>query len=101
MINEPKTVPINPMTMLDVVDNTPYPWLILVYHSDSAKNYDGKNKKKNIFKNYLVFLSSKFTAKRNVETFLRAVRDSKSGPFLSLKCNYDVRNVPKYQGMFK
>ena len=46
MINEPKTVPINPFTMLDVVDNTPYPWLILVYHSDSAKNYDGKNKKR-------------------------------------------------------
>lgn len=45
MINEPKTVPINPFTMLDVVDNTPYPWLILVYHSDSARNYDGKIKK--------------------------------------------------------
>ena len=50
MINEPKTVPINPFTMLDVVDNTPYPWLILVYHSDSAKNYDGKNEKKIIEK---------------------------------------------------
>ena len=42
MINEPKTIPINPYTMLEIVDKTPYPWLILVYHSDTAKNYDGR-----------------------------------------------------------
>ena len=60
-----------------------------------------KIKKKVIEKNYSVFLSSKFTANGNVQTFWGAFRDSKSGPVLSLKCNHDVRNVPKYQGMFK
>jgi len=42
MINVKNAIAINPQTAINILDETPYCWVILTYNSDDEELYSGK-----------------------------------------------------------
>ena len=46
MINLDSTIPLTPPTAIEILDETPYCWVILTYNSDTEEMYKGLVKTK-------------------------------------------------------
>ena len=52
MINLDSTIPLTPPTAIEILDETPYCWVILTYNSDTEEMYKGLVKTKAYSKNF-------------------------------------------------